>query len=178
MTRSARLALFVTVIAALFLPRVTLADSVIEAEPIIGGAKMKCQDFRGVVVRTTRMTQLGDVGRAWYIQRMPVIALDPDRLATLPPKMQIFFYGHECAHHVLGHYFNQTTASEREADCWSINHGREQGFFTRTDVEGFAPFLAHSKGSPFGHLPGPQRAAFLVSCFDDPNTVEQYAAKR
>jgi hypothetical protein len=142
----------------------------LETSPIIGGLPMQCYDFRGMVVRTVRLTQLGDVGRAWIITRMPVIALDPDRLATLPPKMQIFFYAHECAHHVLGHNFHPTPASESEADCWSIKYGREKGILTRADVEGFAPFLAQSKGSPFGHLPGPERQALLLHCYDEPGT--------
>jgi hypothetical protein len=133
---------------------------------VFGGQALSCRDFRGTPVRFVEMTQLGDVGRALIITRMPVIALDPDRLATLPPALQILFYEHECAHHMLGHMFTRTLTSETEADCWSINFGRDNGLFTRADVAAFAPYLAKSKGSPFGHLPGPERAAFLLSCFD------------
>lgn len=148
----------------------------LETEPVIGGVTMGCMDFRGVVVRTTMMTDLGDVGRAWIISKMPIIALDPDRLRSLPPKLQIFFYGHECAHHVLGHYFNRTMTSEQEADCWSIARGRERSFFNRDDVAAFAPYFAQSRGSPFGHMPGPERAAFLLTCYDDPSKAEQFAS--
>ncbi|MFA5949911.1 MAG: hypothetical protein WC807_06470 [Hyphomicrobium sp.] len=175
MRQATRRSLIVMVLASCLLASKASAEG-LETEPIIGGVPMRCWDFRGVIVRTTRMTDLGDVGRAWFIQRMPIIALDPDRLATLPPKLQIFFYGHECAHHVLGHYFNRTMASETEADCWSIKFGRERGFFTRPDIVSFAPFLATSRGSPFGHLPGPERANFLVSCFDNPERNEQQHA--
>ena len=133
---------------------------------VFGGQTLTCRDFRGTPVRFVEMTELGDVGRALIITRMPVIALDPDRLVTLPPALQIFFYEHECAHHMLGHMFNRTLTSETEADCWSINFGRDNGLFTRADVVDFAPYLAKSRGSPFGHLPGPERAAFLLSCFD------------
>jgi len=139
----------------------------LEITPVVGGQPMRCRDFRGVIVRTTLSTDLGDVGRAQIITRIPVIALDPDRLRTLPPRMQIFFYMHECAHHVLGHTISPTKASENEADCWSIKYGREAGLFSRIDVEGFGPHLADSKGSPFGHLPGPQRQEHLLQCFDD-----------
>jgi hypothetical protein len=139
----------------------------LEAVPVIGGTPMRCWDFRGGVVRMASMTDLGDVGRALIIMRMPIIALDPDRLRALPPKMQIFFYAHECAHHVLGHNYHPTATSEIEADCWSIQYGRQNGLFTRADVEGFAPYLANSRGSPFGHLPGPEREAHLLTCFDD-----------
>src|SRR5262245_60497829 len=130
---------------------------------------MQCRDFRGLIVRTTRTTQLGDVGRASIIARMPIISLDSDRNATLPAKLQIFFYMHECAHHVLGHNFRPTAASEKEADCWSIKHGRDNHLLTRHDVEEFAPYFAQSRGSPAGHLPGPERQAYLLGCFDDPS---------
>jgi hypothetical protein len=143
----------------------------LEAEPMVGGFALHCRDFRGVVVRTVSTTELGDVARAWIVRTTPIIALDPDRLATLPGKMQVFFYGHECAHHVLAHNFYPTPSSENDADCWSIQHGRDSGLFTREDVEGFAPYLASSKGSPFGHLPGPEREAHLLQCFDDRSTT-------
>jgi hypothetical protein len=139
----------------------------LEMEPVIGGLPMRCQDFRGVAVRTVRQTQLGDVARAWIITRMPIISVDPDRLATLPDRMQTFFYMHECAHHVLGHTFYPTPSSENDADCWAIKRGRDVGLLTRADIEGFAPYFANSKGSPFGHLPGPDREAHLLRCFDD-----------
>lgn len=139
-----------------------------QAEPVIGGFAMRCEDFRGRPVQTMHISLRGDVGRATFISAVPVIALDPDRLAMLPQPMQIFFYAHECAHHVLAHIINPTFESEREADCWSIQQGRAAGYFTRRDVEGFAPYLAHSRGSAFGHLPGPERHAHLLACYDAP----------
>lgn len=150
----------------------------LETQPVIGGNPMRCYDYRGAVVRTLHTTQLGDVGRASIIGRMPIISLDSDRLATLPQKMQVFFYMHECAHHVLGHVVRPTLESEREADCWSINYGRTAGLFARVDVEGFAPHLARSRGSRFGHLPGPERQAHLLKCFDEPEQSLQEAFAR
>lgn len=141
----------------------------LETDPVIGGIGVSCADFRGVPVRTTRMTELGDVARAWIVSRMPIIAVDTARMASLPDKMQLFFYFHECAHHVLAHTYSSTTSSENEADCWSVKSGRKRGLFTRQDVIEFAPVFAHSRGSPAGHLPGPQRAAHLLACFDDPS---------
>lgn len=141
----------------------------LEVQPVIGGKSMQCEDFRGVPVRTLQIKELGDVGSARIIGRIPVILLDEDRLAGLPARLQLFFYGHECAHHVLGHSFTQTIWSEREADCWAIKLGRDKGFFSREDVVEWAPYFAHSKGSALGHLPGPQRASRLVACFDDPS---------
>jgi hypothetical protein len=152
------------------------ADQV-SIQPVIGDRPMRCYDYRGAVVRTLRTTELGDVGRASIIGRFPVISLDTDRLAVLPVKMQVFFYMHECAHHVLAHVLRPTLESEREADCWAIDYGRWAGLFSRPDIEGFAPYLANSRGSRFGHLPGPERLAYLLKCFDEPRpegTQEAY----
>jgi hypothetical protein len=148
----------------------------LEVQPVIGGNAMRCYDYRGAVVRTLQTTELGDVGRASIIARMPIISLDIGRLAALPSKMQVFFYMHECAHHVLGHVIKPTLESEREADCWAIEYGRWARLFTRQDIEGFAPHLASSKGSKFGHLPGPERQAYLLKCFDQPYSDGSQAA--
>lgn len=140
----------------------------LQTKVTLGGASLECRDFRGQVVRSIQLDDLGDVAHARVINRMPIITLNRARLDTLPGKMQIFFFNHECAHHVMGHVYYPTVTSENEADCWSIKAGRRDGLLRREDVEGFAPHLARSRGSVFGHLPGPQRAARLLACFDDP----------
>lgn len=132
----------------------------------IAGRTVSCKDIRGVAVHTMRVANLGDVGRAGVINKVPIIAIDPEIINRLPDKLQLFFYQHECAHHVLGHWFQMTTSMETEADCWAIRHGRDNDIFSREDVMSFAPFLARSGGSPFGHLPGPDRAKYLLNCFD------------
>ncbi len=137
-------------------------------EPVrIAGMPVECTDFRGRAVRTMRVANLGDVGRAWVVNTMPFIIMDVHVLVKLPPKLQLFFYGHECAHHVLGHWVQLSQKSEQEADCWSVKNGRDRGLFSRDEIVGFAPYLRTSKGSPWGHLPGPKRAQFLLLCFDE-----------
>ncbi|MDX2289002.1 MAG: hypothetical protein NW217_09300 [Hyphomicrobiaceae bacterium] len=135
---------------------------------VIDGADMTCQDFRGRSVQTMEVSELGDVGRAWVVNTVPYIIMDPDVLRRLPVKLQLFFFAHECAHHVLAHWFNPSRESEKEADCWAVRHGRDRALFTRQDVADFAPWFAASKGSHLGHLPGPERASFLLTCFDTP----------
>lgn len=144
------------------------AGNSLETRVTLGGANLECRDFRGQVVRSIQLDDLGDVAHARVINRMPIITLNRARLDTLPGKLQIFFFNHECAHHVMGHVFYPTATSENEADCWSIKAGRREGLLVREDVVAFGPYLAQSRGSAFGHLPGPQRAARLVACFDDP----------
>ena len=137
-------------------------------ETMIAGWHVSCKDFRGRAVTTMQLANLGDVGRAGVINRVPIIAIDPDIIGRLPNKLQLFFYQHECAHHVLGHWFQMSVTMETDADCWAIKRGRDEGIFSRDDVMSFAPFLAKSGGSPFGHLPGPERAKQLLKCFDMP----------
>lgn len=133
--------------------------------PIIGGAQVNCVDISGQAVRLLLDPFLGDIGRA-VPGFPPTILLNSTLLVQLPPKLQLFWYGHECAHHVLGHAFLFNVANESAADCWSIQTGKRQGLFDRDDVVGFAPYFANNPGTPWGHLPGPQRSALLVDCFD------------
>ena len=164
--------------AMLTLGGLPAAAAELEVQPVIGGNPMRCYDFRGVAVRTLQTTELGDVGRASIIARLPIIQLDTDRLAALPAKLQMFFFMHECAHHVLGHVIRPTLESERDADCWSVNYGRWAGLFKRQDVEGFAPYFATSNGSRFGHLPGPERHAYILACYDKPESEPVTAFSR
>lgn len=127
-----------------------------------------CLDFKGRKVRTLDVTDLGDAGRADFVNSMPVIMLDPSLLGKLPSNLRVFFHMHECAHHRLGHLFAPTDESEKEADCWAIKHGRQRQSFSRDDIVAWRPHFAGSRGSKTGHLPGPARVEFLLSCFDTP----------
>lgn len=132
----------------------------------IAGFEVNCRDNRGQVVRTMKVSDLGDVGRAWVVNGVPFIIMDVDLMRKLPPKLRLFFYGHECAHHVLGHWYNPSRNSEVEADCWAIRDARDRNLFSRAEVASFAPYFAKSKGSRWGHLPGPKRASLLLQCYD------------
>lgn len=130
-------------------------------------ANQQCHDVRGTRVSTIRFDNLRDVAHAVIMNHVPYIVLNPTRLKTLPPKLQAFFYEHECAHHVLGHNYNPTLASEAEADCLAVKVGRDKGLFTRSDVEAFRPWIEPLRGSMRGHLPGKQRLRLMTLCIDD-----------
>lgn len=132
----------------------------------LGGQDLTCTDFRGRAVRTYQVAGLGDAGRSEIFYRVPVIKLDPDVLATLSDRLQIFFFLHECGHHKLGHLVNGAEEAETEADCWAIKTGRDGNYFNRADVADFRDRLSQSRGSRAGHLPGLERHAQLLSCFD------------
>jgi hypothetical protein len=129
--------------------------------PIIAGVPVFCTSFgTGQPVAFVPNPSLNDIGRA-RPGMPPTIELNPMLLAQLPPKLQLFWFGHECGHHVLG-----PANSETNADCWSIRTGKQQGLFSRQDVLSFAPYFANNPGSPWGHLPGPIRAKAFVQCYD------------
>jgi hypothetical protein len=132
--------------------------------PIIAGVPVYCTSFgSGQPVAFVPNPSLQDIGRALPAMPglPPRIELNPVYLAQLPSKLQLFWYGHECGHHVLG-----PMNSETNADCWSIRTGKAQGLFTRQDVASFAPYFANNPGSPWGHLPGPIRTQVFLACFD------------
>jgi hypothetical protein len=135
--------------------------------PRIAGISLTCfSAFTGQQVATYADPSLNDMGRA-APGVPPTILVNPVALASWPRKMQLYLYGHECGHHVLGHTLGlQSFASESQADCWSIQTAKAQGLVTRSEVVAFEPYLRNNPGSPWGHLPGPQRAALLVQCFD------------
>lgn len=155
----------------LVIPNFSLADDTegLHSTIKIGETTFTCRDFRGQIVHTINLDDLGDVAHARIVNRMPIITLNHNRLSSLPEKLQIFFFNHECAHHVMGHVFFPSPTSENEADCWSIKFGRREGLFSREDIINFAPYLATSRGSAYGHLPGPLRSTRLLACFDDPS---------
>ncbi|MCH9765011.1 MAG: hypothetical protein K0U34_03330 [Alphaproteobacteria bacterium] len=137
----------------------------------------QCHDLRGEFVSTIRFDELRDVAHAVIMNKVPYIVLNPTRLATLPPKLQAFFYEHECAHHLLGHNYNPTLSSEPEADCLAVKSGRDRGLFTRADVVAFRPWIVPLRGSMRGHLPGKKRFALLMQCFDDSETDKNLAER-
>ncbi len=135
---------------------------------LVAGVSLGCADFRGKPVQTYETSGLGDVARSTLYGRIPVITVDKEVMASLSGKLQIFFYLHECAHHVLGHMFAPQPSSESEADCWSIKTGRDQSYFNLADVMSFANRIMSSPGSARGHLPGRERMAHLLACFEGP----------
>ena len=48
-----------------------------------------CKDIRGVEVVTYKVVNLGDVGFARRVNRIPIIMIDPHILAGLPPKPDV-----------------------------------------------------------------------------------------
>jgi len=127
--------------------------------PIIAGVPVHCTSYIGHPVAFIPNFNLQDVGRA-IPGYPPIIELNPNILAQLTPKMQLFWYAHECAHHVLG-----PQNSEVNADCWAIKTLRNQGFILYNDIAQLQQQIVNTPGSVWGHLPGGQRATLFLNCF-------------
>jgi hypothetical protein len=125
-----------------------------------------CHDFRGLPVTVIPNHTLSDVGAATLgPQGQPVMMLNPMVISSLPPIMQLFWYAHECAHHALGHIANRNIFNEAAADCWAVRTGKSQGWFPPQAFQQLIIMLGQSRGSPWGHLPGPQRIQSMLICY-------------
>ncbi len=121
----------------------------------IGNRRMRCGNAKTLI-----SSKFWDYGGA-----LPgLIILNPHKMNTLPRRMRMFVYEHECAHQTVG-------ANEARADCTAITKGKRQGWLKRRDVQHICQRLfIHSKGDKY-HLPGPQRCRQLMQCYDGRSTT-------
>jgi hypothetical protein len=70
-----------------------------------------------------------------------------------------------------------TFQNESAADCWSIKTLKEQKLITHQNVVDFGPYFANNPGSPWGHLPGPQRTRFLACYGEDDSSPDDAVEK-
>lgn len=127
----------------------------------IGGIPVHCEDHTGRPVLFVPNYQLQDVGRALPSHnpmQPPIIELNPNVLASLSLRMQLFWYAHECAHHAIGN-------DEILADCWAVRRMRDQGYLAPWQVPELQQQIVHTSGSIWGHLPGPLRAQHFGRCY-------------
>lgn len=121
----------------------------------IGNRRMRCGSARTLV-----SSKFWDYGGA-----LPdLIIINPRKMSTLPRRIQMFVYEHECAHQTVG-------ADEVAADCTAIRKGKREGWLKRRDVQHICKRLfIHSLGDAT-HPPGPKRCRLLLQCYDGRGTV-------
>lgn len=140
-----------------------------QAQHNISGYPVYCSDFRGIPVALIMNPGLDNVGRATVNpQGAPVMLLNPSILSQLPAPLQLFWYGHECAHHFLGHLAQPSQSNESAADCFAIKTGRQQGWFPPEAFQSLIATMGNLPGSPWGHLPGPARVRNIIQCYNTP----------
>jgi hypothetical protein len=79
-------------------------------------------------------------------------------LMSRPRAQQIFWYTHECAHHIFG-------AGEARADCWAVQQGRSHGWLAPDEFNLLGRSMISHPGTA-AHAPGPQRVAAMRSCYN------------
>jgi hypothetical protein len=160
MMRSSLLALTVLV----GLPGLARAQAVTPYNPRIAGVPMSCMSSQGMPVAFVPNTSLADVG-LWFSGWPGVpahVEYNPGLLARLPPGVQLFWFGHACAHAVAGE-----TAHEESADCGSVQLLKREGRVSRTQVSELQSYFLNAPAVvPWGHRPGPARAQRLLACYD------------
>ena len=159
-----RIAVVLPLLTALFwldAPRLARAQNALLSQLTEGGRLLDPGEYR---IGNRRMT----CGNAktlispnfWdYGGALPdLIILNPYKMGSLPRRLRMFVYEHECAH--------QITSSEARADCIAIRKGKQEGWLKRRDVQHICQKLfIHSKGDRY-HAPGPKRCKQLLQCYD------------
>jgi hypothetical protein len=125
-----------------------------------------CVDFRGLPVASVMNGLVQDVAMATYAQNgAPIIVYNPYVVSWMSPPTRLFFYAHECAHHVLAHGVRgHPLTREQEADCWSIQQLVANSLLSDSDLTTIQQDIAQFGQGDWSHLPGPVRAINLRAC--------------
>jgi len=128
-----------------------------------------CFDYNDRIVIVKENPKLNDIAIAKMEGWNSVIYYNPTIVNSLHTKTRVFFFWHECAHHVLAHtLMNPSIVLEQEADCWAIKHVVSKKLLSTNDVK-----IVQSQITSFGkhdwtHLPGDKRALNLAKCLKQP----------
>ncbi|MCZ6605715.1 MAG: hypothetical protein O7A03_11315 [Alphaproteobacteria bacterium] len=129
-----------------------------------------CVDMRGIPVVAIADRQVSDVARAYTEPNSgrPMIAYNPEVLSWLQPQTRLFFFVHECAHHVAGHALGlgSSATMEQEADCWALNRLHRTGLLGSPEITAIQNDIARFGRGDHTHLPGIYRAANLLGCLN------------
>ena len=125
-----------------------------------------CVDYRGIPVASIANMQIQDVAIATNAPNgAPIIVYNPGSLSWLAAATRLFFYAHECAHHVLGHGVSgHPLSKEQEADCWGIKELVNRDAISGSDLTEIQNDIARFARADWTHLAGPQRAINLSAC--------------
>jgi hypothetical protein len=83
--------------------------------------------------------------------------LNPTWFSEAPPLLQLWRYGHECGHLMVG-------KDEAAADCWAVKYGEKQGWFSAQDFPRLKLLFAGG-AIDAAHAPTPERVEAMEKCF-------------
>ena len=126
-----------------------------------------CRDIRGIPVASVMDHNVRDVAVAGLAPNgAPIIRYNPTVLSWFHPTTRLWWYGHECGHHALGHNFGTThpLRVEQDADCFGIRSLINAGLLNDGDIAVIQQDLSRLGPGDWTHLPGPVRAINLRRC--------------
>lgn len=126
------------------------------------GQPISCMS-KGIPVVFTFDYTLGDTGVADFLHTPSVIVLNPANILlfyNIDPAAALFAIGHECGHAYL------LTSNESDADCYSVQLGIAQGWFTVADLPAMLTVFQNNPGD-WSHPPGPVRWSHIVDCANE-----------
>ncbi len=127
-----------------------------------------CVDFRGQAVGILSDRSIPDVARAFVEPEsgLSLVAVNPDVMGWLKPETRLFFFVHECGHHVMGHTVGRSSPQvmEQEADCWAVKQLHDTGLLGANEIRTIQADLRRFGRGDSTHLPGDFRAANLAAC--------------
>lgn len=159
MTRS----LFVVVAVLAGLPGAAWAQGSEIYNPVVGGMPVSCVSYTGQPVAFLPDLKLQDVGKAYAEEpgTPPHIEYNPVLLSRLPPLVQLFWYGHVCAHEVLA-----DADSEQNADRWALQMLKQQRLLTREEVFELRAYFSGTQEAPWSHQPESTRLWLFDACYE------------
>lgn len=140
--------------------------------PTLGGVTVSCESYTGQPVAFVANTALRDVGQAHPEEPgvSPTIEFNPTLLERLPPKVQLFWFGHVCAHEVLA-----DNDSEENADRWALQWMMERGQLTALDRVRLGRSFGGFPPMPWSHRPEGMRLRVFAPSNEPPRLLrEQY----
>lgn len=151
-------------IASVFMIGIGISIGGLRAQTVTYGG---CTDLYGVAVASIQR----DVNNVAIATRLPgsgapVIYYNPSVLSWFKAPTRLFWYGHECAHHKLGHTIGYAfpLTAEQAADCWSIKTLYDAGLIDDQEVCTIATDMHKTGPGDWTHLPGSQRGINLFAC--------------
>ncbi len=151
-----RLGFIATLAAVLCLP------ATVWAEPDLP----RCIDGRGynvIFFEDASLAKLAEIDNAddgW-----PLVRYNADALPQLDSKTRMFFFYHQCGHHVLGHALKPdiTYQMEEKADCWAVNSLFYSGRLRRSEFKTVQKQISALSEKDWRKV-GPRRALRLANC--------------
>ncbi|EMJ99128.1 MULTISPECIES: hypothetical protein [unclassified Leptospira] len=138
----------------------------------IAGIPVYCTDPSGRPVTIVLVRQLRDIAVSNIESNgLPTIKIDIDIFFSKSPLIQMYFFAHECGHHISGdmiriHYQRRDSLNrEKTADRIGIRMLRDQLKINLDQVNEIANSLRNNPGMFPYYLPGPERAKWILDCF-------------